>query len=223
MSSPRGADHGHDRQRGGGPAEQQHGHAQEVAEPHASASAASTALKPSHAVHDQVGALDDRRRALVGAHAHPHGGVERALVDERRRARRRRRGRWRRRRRTARCARSARSTRSRTAWPLSIGTGGRISSTLRPQWIARPAASASRGDPLAARPCAASSSGAPRQWKRDDRALVLDPHAQRGAARACRARRTKRLHAPLPALEGRRRRAALAAPGSSSSAPCEPA
>ena len=33
------------------------------------------AMKPSDAVHDHVRALHDRRRALVGAHAHPHRRV----------------------------------------------------------------------------------------------------------------------------------------------------
>ena len=48
--------------------------------------------------------------------------------------------------------------------PLSILTGGRTSSTLRPQWVRRPAASALAAiESIAAR--AASSSGAPRQWK----------------------------------------------------------
>ena len=47
--------------------------------------------------------------------------------------------------------------------PLSIRTGGRTSSTLRPQWVRRPAASAlAASASIAAR--AASSSGAPRQW-----------------------------------------------------------
>ena len=48
--------------------------------------------------------------------------------------------------------------------PLSIRTGGRTSSTLRPQWVRRPASSARAAiASIAAR--AASSSGAPRQWK----------------------------------------------------------
>ena len=34
--------------------------------------------EPLHSVHDQVGLLDDRARALVGAHADADGGVERA-------------------------------------------------------------------------------------------------------------------------------------------------
>ena len=44
---PRGSHHGDDRERGGRPAEQQHRHAQEVAEPHAEFSSASTRWKPS--------------------------------------------------------------------------------------------------------------------------------------------------------------------------------
>ena len=96
-----------------------------------------------YAVHDQVGALDDLRRPLVRAHADQHGRVERALVlqlPERVEgvevggvvaAR------------TCAARADARSTRDRTARPLSNSTGGRTSSTLRAQWTARPACSAS--------------------------------------------------------------------------------
>src|SRR2546423_1164000 len=48
--------------------------------------------------------------------------------------------------------------------PLSIRTGGRTSSTLRPQWVWKPACSASRAISSTAA-AAAASSGAPRQWK----------------------------------------------------------
>jgi hypothetical protein len=48
--------------------------------------------------------------------------------------------------------------------PLSSATGGRTSSTLRPQWVARPARSAAAGD-VAHRRSARARPGAPRQWK----------------------------------------------------------
>ncbi len=47
--------------------------------------------------------------------------------------------------------------------PLSMSTGGRISSTLRPQCVRRPALSA-RAATRRTAASAASSSGAPRQW-----------------------------------------------------------
>ena len=161
------------------------------------------ALEALDPVHHEVGLLDDLRRPLVRAHAHAHGGVELALVDERSRARRSRRGRSRRRRRTGRCAPPERSTRSRTAWPLSTGTGGRISSTLRPQWIAQAGGLGLLGEPLAGGCAPLSSSGAPRQWK-----VMIGPlssiRIRSERSSACRARPTKRLHLLLPALERRR-------------------
>ena len=142
---------------------------------------------PADAVDDEPRLLDDLGRALVGAHAHGHGVVQLARVDQLGQARRTRRGRSRRRRRTARRAPATRSRSSRTARSLPIGTGGRISSTLRPQWVHSPSATASEAIRCTSA-WAASSSGAPAPVEAHDRALVLDPHAQRAQLRACRAR-----------------------------------
>ena len=68
-----------------------------------------------------------------------------------------------------------------TAVPLSAATGGRISSTMRPQCGARPCCLGLRGDPLercmrrALVGCAAPVEG-------PDRVLVLEPHAERGSS-----------------------------------------
>ena len=93
----------------------------------------------AHAVDDEVGAVDDRLGPLVGAHADldadsrspRHEGVERVervqvghIVPAVERVR------------TGRA-----STRERMPSPLSTCTGGRISSTLRPQWMSSPASS----------------------------------------------------------------------------------
>ena len=72
-----GADDGHGGQRGRRPGAQQHRHAQELAEAHQSAS--STAVTPVDAVDGEVGALDDRRRPLVGPDADADGGVQQPL------------------------------------------------------------------------------------------------------------------------------------------------
>ena len=115
-----------------------------------------------HAVHDEVGALDDRGRALVGAHAHADRRVERPSPDQLVRARRRRRGRWCRRRRTAPCARPTAPPARAPPGPCRTRTGGRTSSTLRPQWMASPSASASAASSSRCA-CASSSSGTSRQ------------------------------------------------------------
>ena len=104
-----------------------------------------------------------------------------------------------------------RSTRSRTARPLSIGTGGRTSSTLRPQWIAEPG-----GLRLLREPLEVGERGllvghaAPVEG--GDRALVLDPDPQQAQLRGV-ALAGEAAHAPLPALEGRHHARARAAPG----------
>ncbi len=114
----------------------------------------------------------------------------------------------------------ARSHRVRTACPLSTGTGGRISSTLRPQWVARPAVSASAASP-SSRVREASSSGVPRQWK-----------ATIGPLSSIRTRSTRSSGVSCSPANSRTRPSQVAkagtvvaapAPGSSSSAPWEPA
>ena len=61
--------------------------------------------------------------------------------------------------------------------PLSILIGGRTSSTLRPQWVRRPAASARCGDRVDRRPRRLLVRGAA-PVEGDDRALVLEPHTE---------------------------------------------
>ena len=128
--------------------------------------------------------------------ARPRARRRRARPRRRaRRARRRRRGRSRRRRRTARVRTPERSTSSRTAWPLSTGTGGRISSTLRPQCVASPAVSASWASPSRwVRAAVLVGRAAPVEG--DDRPLVLDP--RRAVGRSSGVSRSRH-EAPSPA------------------------
>ena len=114
-----------------------------------------------------------------------------------------------------------------TAWrrklvipaPLSILTGGRTSSTLRPQCVRRPAASA-RGAIASIAARAASSSGAPRQWK----ATIAPLSSSR-----TRSLRTSAVSASRPNSWIRRTQSSTSGsstasvqPARSSSAPCEP-
>ena len=116
------------------------------------------------AVHHQVGALDDRRRALVRAHADAHAPRRGRLPRAARRARRRRRGRSRRRRRRAR--RAAPAPRHQLAHGLAL-----VDRHRRPdlQHLAAPVDREPAGLRLLRDPSrqvrAASSSGTPRQWK----------------------------------------------------------
>ena len=66
---------------------------------------------------------------------------------------------------------------SRTARPLSNSTGGRSSSTLRPQCVARPAPRPRRRSPRRAA-VGGLLVGRPAPVQRGDRPLVLDAHAQ---------------------------------------------
>ena len=154
-----------------------------------------------HAVHHQVRAVDDRRRALVGADAHLDRGVEAAGGDERRRARRRRRGRSRRRRRRARprigppassCAdalalvhRHGRADLQHLAAPVDVEA-----LRLGASW-ATPASHVS----------AASSSGAPRQWNALIGPLSSTRTRSSLSSRASSRSRTNPAHAALPAGE----------------------
>ena len=70
---------GDHRERGGRAAEEQHRHAQEVAEPHAACQRREHLGEARDPVDDEVGALDDRGRTLVRAHAHAERALELAL------------------------------------------------------------------------------------------------------------------------------------------------
>ena len=102
---------------------------------------------------------------------------------------------------------------------MPIGTGGRISSTLRPQWVHSPSATASEAIRRTSA-WAASSSGAPRQWK-----LMIGPLSSI-RTRSARSSGVSRSRAN-PWTSGRNRaksgitRASLLS-GSSSSAPWRP-
>ena len=127
------------------------------------ASAEQELADAARAVDEQVGRRLELRRRLVGAHADADGRAELARRHELAQGGERvevgavvadvERG-----------VEVAPASRRRTPRPLSIATGGRTSSTLRPQCVARPAASARSATSRTAA-SAASSSGAPRQWK----------------------------------------------------------
>ena len=89
----------------------------------------------------------------------------------------RRRGRSCRRRRRRRPRGRSRRSRPTIPAPLSIRTGGRISSTLRPQWVTKPASSAASATSSIAA-SASSSSGVAAPVQGGDRLLVLQAHAQ---------------------------------------------
>ena len=153
--------------RGGGA--DQNGGAEEVGEAHrcellARRASASSSCTPSVPSTTMSASLGDLRGPLVGADADADARRELALARRARRSARK-------------ASRSVASSPTYSAAstsvsarndsipaPLSIRTGGRTSSTLRPQCVRRPAASARAAmASIAAR--AASSSGAPRQWK----------------------------------------------------------
>jgi hypothetical protein len=103
--------------------------------------------------------------------------------------------------------------------PLSIRTGGRISNTLRPQCVVKPAFSASWATRSIAA-CAPSSSGTPRQWS---------PAIASLSSRRTRSRRSSSEKASLAKDWTRRVQACssrstsgLIEPGRSTSEPCEP-
>ena len=173
-------------------------------------------------VDDDVGLRGDRRRSLLGSHPDPDASRQPSLLHQVRRAPGRRRGRWRRRRRTARI-RSPRRPPSRKRLmpaPLSILIGGRTSSTLRPQWVRRPAACA-RSAIESTTALAASSSRAPRQWKATIGALVLEPDP--ALARVGGVGLAAELVDPAhPVLDARRRARPRSSRPASSSTPCEP-
>ena len=114
----------------------------------------------ARAVDHRIGRRLELLRRLLGAHADAH----RALADHRAQG-------------PLKASTSVRSSPTyraaaggssassqRMPRPLSIGTGGRISSTLRPRWVSSPASSAASSSAATAT-SAAPSSGAPRQWK----------------------------------------------------------
>ena len=101
-----------------------------------------------------------------------------------------------------------------------MGRAGRSSSTLRPQCVASPAASASPATSFT-RASAVSSSGAPRQWSATIGPLSSIRTRSRRRSGLSRSR-TNCFTRPSQLLKAGLVRG-LAAPGSSSSAPCEPA
>ena len=125
------------------------------------------------AVDDEVGLLDDRARPLVGATPTLTTASRRAVGGERlERVESIQVGRV----VTAEQRPAARrlATSARTARPLSICTGGRTSSTFRPQWVVQPGGLRLLRDPLEL-----GARRRPRRARRasgsGDRALVLDP------------------------------------------------
>ena len=116
---------------------------EEVAEPQRSEQErAQQAADAVGAVDHRVGLLLQRRRALVRAHADAQRVAEPAPSPAARSGRGTRRGRSRRRPRRRRRRGRCRAAAPTIPAPLSIRTGGRISSTLRPQWATKPAFSA---------------------------------------------------------------------------------
>src|SRR5205823_14650480 len=151
------------REHGGGGPEQQHGGAKEVSEAHqASASASRTALKPAtpsttRSARSTIsgGPSSERSPTRTACPRRPSPSSSSSASKASRSV-------------TSSPANSAaltgqRSTSAFTAWPLSMGSGGRTSSTLRPQWTWNPASSAASAISLTLSR-AESSSGAPRQW-----------------------------------------------------------
>ena len=103
--------------------------------------------------------------------------------------------------------------------PLSIRTGGRISSTLRPQWEVKPARSAAAATSSIAA-CASSSSGTPRQCSAAIASLSSSrTRSLRRSSVKCSWAKfwTRRVHA----CSSRSTWGAIA-PGISTSEPCEP-
>ena len=103
--------------------------------------------------------------------------------------------------------------------PLSIRTGGRISSTLRPQWVTNPASSAFSATSSMAL-SEASSSGVPRQC----RAAIASLSSRRTRSRrsfspkaSCAKACTRRVHACSSMSSS-----GAIEPGLSTSLPCEP-
>ena len=128
-------------------------------------------------VDDEIGLIDDLRRPVLGADPDADRAWRSRPPRPSAPASGRRRGRSRRRRRTGRRRPGSRRGTSAIPAPLSIRTGGRTSSTLRPQWVRRPAAVArSAIASIAERAASSSRRAAPVEG--DDRALVLETHAQ---------------------------------------------
>ena len=157
-------------------------------------------LEALDSIDDEVGALDDRGGAFLGLDADANGGVQCPVGDQRVErvegvevgdvVAAEQRGAH---------PRAGGPTR-RTALPFPIGTGGRSSSTLRPQWVSRPAACASAAMP-SSRVRAASSSGAPRQWN-----ATIGPLSSSRTRSRRRSRRVvcggEAVDSPGPAREG---------------------
>ena len=110
-----------------------------------------------------------------------------------------RRGRSCRRRRRARRRAPCRAAAPTIPAPLSIRTGGRISSTLRPQWALKPASSAASATSRD-RGLGALLVGHAAPVQRGDRLLVLEPHAQPPQLLA-EGLAGEALHAPRPGLQ----------------------
>ena len=225
VAVPAGAGHGHRGEHGGRAGAGQDRGVEEVGEAHvrsprlsAAAPRATRSRRPCPSTH-HVGLA---RRSRTGPRRSAHRPARPLELCPRRpsaRARGRRRGRSRRRPRTGRRRRRRRPGTRRSPAPLSIRTGGRTSSTLRPQWVRRPPASARAAiASIAAR--AASSSGAPRQWKATIGPLSSMRTRRRRSSAVSASRRSRGSAGPV--LRPRGRPPARSSPARSTSAPCEP-
>ena len=160
---PRGehGDHAERRRRAGA---QHHRRSQEVDEPHSGREHGEQSADAGGAVDEQVGALRELRRRLVGG---ARRCTARSSARPRRAARaapRTRRGRsGRRRRRALRRGRAPSSSRA-TPRPLSSAhAAGGSRAPCGPRWVQKPAASAAASPTAITAASAAASSGAPRQ------------------------------------------------------------
>ena len=140
-------------------------------------SARSSSRTPLGAVDDDVGLLGELRAGPRRSGRRRGRACSSSPSSPARRGRGTRRGRSCRRRRRARRRGRRRAGSATIPTPLSIRTGGRISSTLRPQWVAKPASSALLGDRVDRR-ARGLLVGRAAPVERDDRPLVLEPHAQ---------------------------------------------
>ena len=187
-------------ERGRDAGDQQDRDAQQVAEQHLEQAPQQVEerLRPGD---DEVGAVLDLRRRLGGGDADADRVLELPARRPARAGRRRRRGRCGRRRRTARSSPPPPRTSRRTAIPLWTVASGRTSSTMRPEVRDQALLLGEHGD--LARPLRRGSGvGGAAPVDRLDRALVLEPQADRRRAGPSRgARRTR----PPPSRGGRAR------------------
>ena len=174
-----GREHGDRRQRGGRAGAEQNGGLEEVDEPHGAE--APTAAPRAVPARRRCRRRSGRPRApapgrFVGADRHADRALPAPRTARARAVRERRRGRWCRRPTYSAAATGAPRSSVAMPRPLSRTTGGRTSSTLRPQWTAKPSLLREPGDLLHGRR-GRLFVGRAAPVERRDRVLVLAAHA----------------------------------------------